>query len=671
MSAQLVLLAALLASLSGLPALFAPRSRHRALARASDRAAALLAVVASGVGLAALALFLAGRGGGPLALSWEGLPGARLDAAVDGLSALFLLPLFVVSGAGAIYATAYWAPARHPRTAPTLRLFYGLTTGAIAVVLVARNALLFLAAWEVMALGAFVLVITEGHRREVRAAGWLYLVATHAGMLALLALFTQLARLHGGSFALAPLPPGIAGTAAGGAVFGLALLGFGVKAGILPLHVWLPSAHAAAPSHVSALMSGVLLKTGIYGLVRVLTLFPDPPLSWGLALLAVGAASGVLGVAFALGQHDLKRLLAYHSIENIGIIVMGLGLGLAGEALHQPSLAVLGFGGGLLHVVNHALFKGLLFLGAGSVLHATGTRDMDRMGGLLRRLPRTGATFLVGAVAICGLPPGNGFVSEWLLYLGFLRWTAGNGGGPLALAAAGAATALALIGGLALTCFVKAFGAVFLGLPRGREARGHETRAMTLPMTALAFLCLAIGLAPIAVAPLVDAALSAVGTAASIGTTAPLATLGAAQMAIFAGIAALVLTATALFPRVRRAKGFAPGADEIGKIGTWDCGYAAPTPRMQYTASSFASVSVGFFRWALLPQESTPRLERPFPLAAHFHSAVPDAFLDRLLLPAFRGGAWLLSRARALQSGHIQLYLLYLVLVLLLLLSQV
>ena len=681
MSARLVLLAALLQALSGLPAIFAGRTRRdrrtgrrdRPAVRTAELASAALAGLGSGVGLVALGGFLAGAGGAPVSLAW-GLPGARLDVAVDGLSALFLLPLFVVSGLGAVYATAYWSPARHPRSAPALRGFYGLTTGAMAVVLVARNALLFLAAWEVMALGAYFLVTAERHRPKVRAAGWLYLVATHSGTLALLALFAQLARLHGGSFELAPFPPGLAGTAAGGLVFALALVGFGLKAGILPLHVWLPGAHSAAPSHVSALMSGVVLKMGIYGLVRVLTLFPDPPLAWGLTLLAVGAVSGVLGVAFALGQHDLKRLLAYHSIENIGIIVLGLGLGFAGRTLGQPALVVLGFGGALLHVVNHALFKGLLFLGAGAVLHATGTREMDRMGGLLKRLPWTAATFLVGAVAICGLPPLNGFVSEWLLYLGFLRWTAGSGPGGLTLAAAGAAATLALIGGLALTCFVKAFGAVFLGQPRtnrDEHGRTREAGAMIAPMVALALLCAAIGLAPWAVAPLVDQALRAVGAAGRLAQTAPLGVLGGAQLAVAAAVG---LAAWGLSRLVRRGQRQERAATRptIGGVGTWDCGYAAPTPRMQYTSSSFASWSVGFFHWVLQPRVSAPRLSRqPFPKTARFHGEVPDTVLDRLLLPAFRGGAWLLSWARLLQRGHMQLYLLYLVLVLLFLLSRV
>jgi hydrogenase-4 component B len=382
--------------------------------------------------------------------------------------------------------------------------------------------------------------------------------------------------------------------------------------------------------------------------------------------MTFGAVSGVLGVAFALGQHDLKRLLAYHSIENIGIIVLGVGLGFAGVALRRPAWAVLGFGGGLLHVVNHALFKALLFLGAGSVIHATGTREMDRMGGLLKHLPRTAGTFLVGSVAICGLPPLNGFVSEWLLYLGLLGPASERG--PLATGAAGAAAALALIGGLALACFVKAFGAVFLGVPRkAAPQRPHEAAGMVAPMLILAALCAVIGLVPLVAAPLVDGAVGVaggpvgIGAAGGVSAAAPLAVLGFVQLGIAATVA---IVAGALAWRLHR-QGIVRG------VPTWDCGYAAPTPRMQYTASSFAAWSVGHFRWALHPESSTPGLDRPFPREARFGSHVPDTVLDRLILPVVHGSARLVAASRVLQRGRMQLYLVYVAVALVLLLWRV
>ena len=384
----------------------------------------------------------------------------------------------------------------HPENGRKLRFFYGTLTAGMALVVIARNGVLFLFGWEIMALSAFFLVTTEDGVREVRRSGWIYLVATHVAALCLLALFSLL-RAASGSFSLEPLqansltPAGTMYPWSATAIFVCALVGFGLKAGIMPLHVWLPGAHANAPSHVSAIMSGVMIKMGIYGLVRVLGAAAAPPLAWGYTVLGLGVVSGVLGVAFAVGQHDLKRLLAYHSIENIGIIVIGLGLALIGRTLARADWIVLGLGGALLHVWNHALFKSLLFFSAGSVIHATGTREIDRLGGLAKAMPRTSLAFLVGAVAICGLPPLNGFVSELLIYLG-LFGTLGIGEGSACPLAAFAAPALALIGGLAVACFVKVFGAVFLGSARTEVARhAHESAGSMLgPMGVLMGCCL-------------------------------------------------------------------------------------------------------------------------------------------------------------------------------------
>ncbi len=272
----------------------------------------------------------------------------------------------------------------------------------------------------------------------------------------------------------------------------------------MPLHVWLPEAHPAAPSHVSALMSGVMIKTGIYGLMRAFTFLGTPPLWWGWGLVAIGLSSGVLGVLFALAQHDLKRLLAYHSVENIGIIALGLGVGLLGMSTGSAVLMVLGFGGALLHVLNHALFKGLLFLGAGAVVHGTGTREIDHLGGLLKRMPWTAAAFLIGAVAISGLPPLNGFLSEFLIFFGAFKGGISTSG-PVAVPLLAVIAGLALIGGLAVACFTKAFGIVFLGEPRSEHvSRAHEVDwTMRLPMLMLAAACVGIGLfAPVMVGSL-------------------------------------------------------------------------------------------------------------------------------------------------------------------------
>jgi hydrogenase-4 component B len=653
MSESLVVLGIVLAAASGVPGLFLSRSRLTGQGLAN-----VLVVLGTGLGLAGVGAFWATGVSERMLLPWTVL-GAPFDVAIDGLSALFLLPIFLISMLGSIYGLGYWKQTDHPANGRKLRLFYGLMTAGMALLVIARNSIVFLFGWEVMALSAFFLVTTEDHKQEVREAGWIYFVATHVATLSLFALFALL-RQANGSFTLAPLPESALSPDTKTAIYVLALLGFGLKAGIMPLHVWLPSAHAVAPSHVSALMSGVLIKMGIYGLVRITSLVPHPPVEWGATLLALGAVSGVLGVAFAIGQHDLKRLLAYHSIENIGIIVMGIGLALVGRSLGRVEWVVLGLSGALLHVWNHALFKALLFLSAGSVIHAVHTREMDELGGLARRMPRTALAFLVGAVAICGLPPLNGFVSEFLIYLGLFD-TLGRDGELAYSGAALAAPALALIGALAVACFVKVFGTVFLGTARsGHAGQAHESGpTMIGPLAALAACCLFIGLAPQCVVPVLGSAVAAwapeVGDAgARLAALAPLAWISAMGLAL---AAALALTGGLLWLRLRAA----PRATGP----TWGCGYIAPTPRMQYTASSFAQMLVGLFGWALRPRMRRPADLGLFPHQTHFHSTVPDAVLDEAMLPAFRGGAWLFSWFRVLQRGSVQTYLLYIFLALL------
>jgi hydrogenase-4 component B len=523
----------------------------------------------------------------------------------------------------------------------------------MALLVIARNAVLFLVGWEIMALSAFFIVTTEDHKQEVRDVGWLYMAATHIATLCLFALFALL-RSGVGSFSLIPISAGAMSTTVEAAVFTLALVGFGLKAGIMPLHVWLPGAHAMAPSHVSALMSGVLIKMGIYGLVRVTSLFPNPPLAWGGVLLTLGIASGVLGVVYALGQHDLKRLLAYHSIENIGIIVMGLGLALIGRSLNRDELIVLGLSGALLHVWNHALFKALLFLSAGSVIHATHTREIDHLGGLARRMRWTSGLFLIGAVAICGLPPLNGFISEFLLYLGFFS-TVRETAKPIYGAAAFAAPTLALIGALALACFVKAFGTVFLGMPRSKhsEHASESGSAMVAPMLVLAACCLIIGVAPQGLTAVLDSGVRA--WAPQIGDRLPLLTHLAPLRSI--GMIAMSLLVAILVGSF--AFGIRLRATAVTAARTWGCGYVRPSPRMQYTSSSFAQMVVGFFSKVLLPITNAPHIHRLFPSATQFHSEVPDAVLDRAIWPMFRLLAGLVTRLRVLQHGSIQLYLLY------------
>ena len=430
---------------SGLPLLFLRGSRG------AQRLSAALMLAGSSAGVcAALWALLA-----PASLAFplvSGLPFGAGALGIDPLSALFLLPASLVTGCCALYGVGYWPAAQHPGNAGKLTFFLGLLSAALTALLLARNTVLFLVIWEIMALAGWFALTTEDDKAEVRDAGLLYLVTAHLGALALFAMVSLLKGATGSY--LFPEPAALsAGGGMATAIFLTALLGFGLKAGVMPLHVWLPSAHANAPSHVSAILSGVVLKTGIYGLIRVTSCFFGIPAWWGCTCLVLGMVSGVLGVAFAIGQHDLKRLLAYHSIENIGIIMMGLGTALIGQSQGNQALVVLGMGAALLHVVNHATFKALLFLAAGSVIHAAGTREIELMGGLSRRLPWSSGLFLLGAVAICGLPPLNGFVSELMLYLGFFSSIRSYQGLVEALPAL-AAPVLALVGGLALACFV-------------------------------------------------------------------------------------------------------------------------------------------------------------------------------------------------------------------------
>lgn len=638
---NIVVASALLLVLAGVPGLFCA-------AGAGRRLTALLTVLAATVGIPA-AVMAAFQPPVAWLLSW-GLPFGPARLALDPLSCFFLLPVFLVAGCGALYALKY-RPAGGGRER-FFTVLYALMPGSMAFILLARDSVLFLLAWEGMALSAAFLMLADHEEAAVREAGILYLIATHTSTLALVAFFGMLFHLSG-SFVFPATGTLSAATPLASVLFLAALAGFGAKAGLMPLHVWLPSAHANAPSHVSALMSGVVLKMGIYGILRAVSLFDAPPLWWGGLLLALGTVSAVGGVAFALGQHDLKRLLAYHSIENIGIIAMGLGIGLAGVSLGNAAVALLGLAGGLLHVLNHATFKSLLFFGAGAVIHATGSREMDRAGGLIRSMPRTTTFFMVGAAAICGLPPLNGFVSELLVYLGLLRQAMG-GSGWLTVLAVAAIPALALVGGLAVACFVKVVGVVFLGEARQpRPADPHEPPwQMLAPMGVLASLCGVIGLVPLAVAPLLEVVVGVYPglnvTPGALADQAPLFRLSLLA-AVLLGLCGLLALAYRFL--VRRAP--------RGSTETWGCGYLAPSPRMQYTASSFAASLVSILSPVLRPHGHRPEIAGLAPGPARFASHVPEVVLDLLLLPLLRRAEEWSAPLRRLQHGHLHLYMLY------------
>jgi len=603
-----------------------------------------LAVSAGGCVAAALLGIPAAAGqllGAPAArIRWTTPLGAAGALALDPLAAWFLITVLFVSALCALYGRRSLLASG--RAISGQAAFFPLIVLAIAVVVLAADALTFLMAWELMTVLSFLLVTHEHERAEVRSAGLLYLVLTHAGTSCLLALFAVLATSSG-----TLLFAGMRAPAQPAVLFALAAVGFGVKAGAWPFHVWLPAAHPVAPSHVSAFLSGIVIKTGIYGLLRASLLLGPLPTRCGLVLLGLGVASALLGVLSALAQHELKRLLAYHSIENIGIILMGTGVGLAALSLHRPAVAALGFAGALLHVTNHALFKSLLFLAAGAVGKACGTLQLDRLGGLLRKMPHTALLFALGAAAISGLPPLNGFVSELLVYLslfGALRLT------PLAQAGAVVSlAALACVGGLAAACFAKATGAVFLGTARTPVDAHEAPREMLLPMAVLGAACVAIGLAgPLLVRalelPVAQLAGVPLSSAAPQDTLKFVAALGAAFIASAAAL---------WFARRRLLLARAPAASP-----TWGCGYALPAPSMQYTAASFAQPLVAVFRTVLFPERHALLPVGTFPtaLALEEHGRDP---IDRFLLaPAVRAGALGFAFVRRATPSRVQWYVL-------------
>ena len=651
MSLALIIIAISFAAASGLPGLFLSRRTVW-----GQRIALFMMSISTILGLAGAFLALVVDQSRTLIFPWPAMGNSIVG--IDSLSAFFLVPVLLMGGLGSIYGLGYWPQLQHIRNGRKLQLFWGLLVAGMSLLVISRHAMAFLFGWEVMALAAFFLVTTEDHMNESRRAGWIYIISTHIGTLTLFALFAFW-RWATGSYDLKPIASDAISLTVMNVLFFLSLLGFGLKAGMMPFHFWLPGAHASAPSHVSAMLSGIVLKMGIYGLVRFLSLMPEPPYLWGSLILVLGGISGLLGVVFAIAQHDLKRLLAYHSVENIGIILMGLGLATLGRSADRPEWIVLGMAGCLLHTWNHSLFKSLLFLSAGSVVHNVHTRNIDSLGGLAKAMPWTAAMFVVGAVAICGLPPLNGFVSELFVYIGLLGAGITDG----SLVAVIIVPVLAMIGALALACFVKVYSAVFLGTGRtDAVAHAHESPiSMQIPMLILAACCVAIGLAPVLLPPMLDNAISScmIGSdvpAISIGTVVPLKAVS------FMSVLLVVLVISmAAFVRLRNRF---PRC-----VGTWDCGYACPTSRIQYTASSFAQMIVAMFRWVLHPHMHWPHIEGLFPKPVKMHSHVDDIILDRVIMPASGKFEKWFGWFRRFQQGMTQQYLLYILITVILMMS--
>lgn len=668
MIALILLAAVLCAVFSGVPGLWIDAARsdgQRWATRGLTAAAAfgLLAVLLSALADAAV-----------IALP-DVAPGADAWLGLDALSRWFAVPVLAVPPLAAWFGHGYWPQAEHRHGARKLQLAFGVMTGAMILLCAAQSSVLFLVAWEAMAIAAYFLVTADEAAAEAEVAGWHYLAAAHVGSLCLFGLFASLAQISG-DFSLRPIAAGALPPAHLAALWLLGLIGFGVKAGLVPLHIWLPAAHANAPSHVSALLSGVMLKMGVFGLCRLAMWLPGLPASAGWLLVGIGLVSAFYAIAMVIAQTDLKRALAYSSIENVGLIAVGLGLALVARAQRDlaPAWAVaaaLGLAGALLHVWVHAAIKPLLFFGAGTVIHATGSRDMKRLGGLARHMPRAATLFGVGALAITGLPPLGAFASEALIYIGWLRVGQAVPAAEVAGAAAAnsdavwvlstlVVAAMALVGALALAAFVQVFGLTWLGTARSPSAdRAREPApGLIAPMVVCAAAALLLGVAPWALVPLLDPVLALwSGTSELSLAAAPLAWLG--------GVAALVWLVVAAVAAValRQVKAMGSAADE-----TWACGYAEPTPRMQYAVESFAQWPVSLLGFLVLPRQTAPSLhtqpERPFVRPGPFSRLVVDVPLDRLILPAFRRLASASARLRVLQSGRTQAYFLYMIITL-------
>jgi hydrogenase-4 component B len=605
------------------------------------------------------------------------IPYVQFTVRLDPLGAFFGLIVSLLGVALSIYSLGYARGYYGRKSVGVLGAFFNVLLLAVTLVFLASNAFFFLIAWEIMALSAYCLVSFEHEHEETRNAGVLYFVMSHIGTGCLILGFLLLFQASGGYgfdgfHALGEkMSPGKRDAA-----FLLFFVGFGVKAGIVPLHIWLPAAHPVAPSNVSALMSGVIIKTGIYGMTRVFFDFlGTPPNWWGVTVLTIGTVSAVLGVLYALMEHDLKRLLAYHSIENIGIILMGLGASLMFLHSGHAVLASLALIAGLYHTINHAVFKALLFLGAGAVLHATHTRNMEEMGGLAKRMRWTALFFLVGAAAISALPPLNGFVSEWLTYQSLLQ---GFGTTPslirLMFPLSGAM--LALTGALAAACFVKAFGITFLAQPRSEHARdAHEVSfTMLLGQGILTAACVFLGLFPTLFLKLLDPItqqLTGQQLSAQLNASSGLVLSGVAAQGGTVSTLGITLMLLCLLPVplvlwlffARRAR------TRIGP--TWDCGQRGLTPQMEYTATGFSKPIRMIFKALFRPRREVQREYDFSPYYAktiRFESHVEEIFQTRIYRPLNRLVLRLSRRLRALQAGSLQAYLIYIFITLLLLL---
>lgn len=571
---------------------------------------------------------------------------------IDPLSAFFIIVISLMSLMAVIYSKGYLKPYIEAKKSVNSHLvFLNTLIASMLAVVTCQNALMFLILWEIMSLSSFFLVIFENEKKEVIKAGVKYLVFMHISVLFIILAFV-LCAINSGSLDFESFASVLQENVhLANLVFVLAFIGFGTKAGFVPFHNWLPDAHPAAPSHVSAIMSGVMIKTGIYGILRILSLIAIPSRILAYAVLIISVISALYGVLYAIGQHDLKRLLAYHSIENIGIIGIGIAIGMLGLSYNHPVVATLGFAGGILHILNHSIFKELLFLSAGSVYLKCHTRDIEILGGLIKKMPKTAALFLVASVAICGLPPFNGFVSEFLVYLAMVKGLLINNFFAL-IAVIFALSGLALVGTLAILCFTKAFSIIFLGMPRSETAQKPQSDAplsMIIPMSLLGISTLLIGVFPQYMFEFILKPVNVV-----LPLNIQIAPIYSSIMQTIS-IVALSFVAFIIILLVIRFK----LAKAQNAHCTWGCGYDKPNCHMQYSASSYASPLISVLKPLF---KKVVDLEKPrhlFPKSAHFSMHIDDIEEAYFINPLVKFDEWFLTKFEAIQSGNIQSYIKY------------
>ncbi|MBE7706130.1 MAG: hypothetical protein E7Z91_02655 [Cyanobacteria bacterium SIG30] len=572
---------------------------------------------------------------------------------IDNLSAFFILLISLISLPSIIYSNGYLKPyIEKGKNISTQIVFLPLLLASMLLVVSVSNAFMFLVCWEIMSLSSFFLVVFETEKKEILKAGIKYLVFMHVSILFIIFAFV-LCSLNANSYNFSDFASVLVqNKEMANIVFILAFIGFGLKAGFVPFHNWLPDAHPAAPSHVSAIMSGIMIKTGIYGILRILSLIKYPSLTISYFVLLIALVSVLYGLLYAISQRDLKKLLAYSSIENIGIIGLGIGVGMLGVAYSNNIVAVFGFMGSIFHILNHSIFKQLLFLSAGSVYIKTHTRDMELLGGLIKTMPKTSILFIVASVAICGLPPLNGFISEFLIYFGMLKGLEINNFFEMVVILFSVA-GLSLVGTMAILCFSKATSIVFLGLPRSENSLKVESdngKTIILPMLFLALASLVIGLYP-------QALLNILSGVMLVLTNLDTNILDFGFVSLLQNISLisfgfLTFLSVLIFIKLKLSK-------KVSVHNTWGCGYNKPNNHMQYSASSYINPFTSMLKPLFKNIFDIEKPKHLFPKSAHFNLQVNDIEEAYFINPLVKFDEWFLAKFETMQSGNIQSYIKY------------